>query len=209
MDVKEKSLINLAEDHLKQNKEPINLYELFNTVVDQKGLELADPSKTLNDFYAELAASAKFVYTGENTWDLKSNQPIEQWDKDGSDFKEFKEIHDEEMDRRIEAEKEREKAHQAMLEERREREEAAKLREEEERALENAETQQDLSEDDDPFAEDFEDLGSLEDDIVPEDEFEEEVDILEQTNEDEDEEEKEEDEKYLEYLDDYEDEYDK
>lgn len=213
MDEKEKSLINLAEDHLRAHKDPTDLYELFDTVVEQKGIELDEPGVTLNAFYAELSASAKFVYTGENTWDLKSNQPIEQWDKDGSDFKEFKEIHDEEMDQRIEAQQERERAHQQMLEDRREREEAALKREAEEEALESSETAQDSSKeavDTDPFA-DLEEEESLDEQeaITPASDAEQPGDILEQTSDDEDEEEKEEDEKYLEYLDDYEDEYDK
>lgn len=214
VDYNELSLINIAERILKEKQEPWDLYELFDAVVEKKDIELEDSAKTLNEFYAELSASAKFIYAGANRWDLKINQPLDQWDKDGSDYNEYSEVHDEEMDKRIEAQREEERKHQAMLEE---RQRIAEEKAEQARLLdEQAKDDGDLSESEaiaddleDSIGEEFEDAGLVEEeDIVPEDEYKEDVDILE-TSEEEMDEEAEEDDKYLEYLDDYEDEYDK
>jgi len=214
VDYNELSLINIAERILKEKQEPWDLYELFDAVVEKKDIELEDSAKTLNEFYAELSASAKFIYAGANRWDLKINQPLDQWDKDGSDYNEYSEVHDEEMDKRIEAQREEERKHQAMLEE---RQRIAEEKAEQARLLdEQAKDDGDLSESEaiaddleDSIAEEFEEEGLVEkEDIVPEDEYKEDVDILE-TSEEEMDEEAEEDDKYLEYLDDYEDEYDK
>ncbi len=210
----ELSLINIAEIVLKEAKKPYDLYDLFDEVVERKALELTESHTVLNAFYAELSASAKFVYTGANTWDLKINQPIDLWEKDGSYYNEYKEVSDEEMDKRIEAQKDEERKHQEMLEERIRKEEEAQARLMEQQAKDDG----DLSEADamdtedagldDPFEDLEEDDLSIEDEVISEDEYKEDVDILEEAT-DEEEVEEEDDEKYLEYLDDYEDEYDK
>ena len=124
IDIKEESLVNLAEKILKDAQEPIDLYELFEKAATSKGLDETDVSM-INRFYSELVSSAKFVYTGENTWDLKNHQKIELWDKDGSYYNEYKEVHDEALDEKILKEQEAEKAHQAMLERRLKAEEEA------------------------------------------------------------------------------------
>ncbi|MGM0435437.1 MAG: DNA-directed RNA polymerase subunit delta [Bacillota bacterium] len=134
IDIKEESLVNLAEKILKDAQEPIDLYELFEKAATSKGLNETDVSM-INRFYSELVSSAKFVYTGENTWDLKNHQKIELWDKDGSYYNEYKEVHDEDLDEKILKEKEAEKAHQAMLERR------LKAEEEAEKAAEEAQQQ--------------------------------------------------------------------
>jgi DNA-directed RNA polymerase subunit delta len=86
------SLVDIASIVLLEVKEPMNLYDLFETVIKRKEIKVGDTTDLLTSFYADLTVSAKFVYTGENMWDLKSNQKIELWEKDGSFFKEYTEI---------------------------------------------------------------------------------------------------------------------
>jgi DNA-directed RNA polymerase subunit delta len=86
------SLVDIASIVLLETKEPMNLYDLFETVIKRKEIQVGDTTDLLTSFYADLTVSAKFVYTGENMWDLKSNQKIELWEKDGSFFKEYTEI---------------------------------------------------------------------------------------------------------------------
>lgn len=86
------SLVDIASIILEETKEPINLYDLFDEVLKRKEIEVEDKAEVLALFYADLTISAKFVYTGENKWDLKSNQKIELWEKDGSYFKEYNEV---------------------------------------------------------------------------------------------------------------------
>jgi DNA-directed RNA polymerase subunit delta len=86
------SLVDIASIILTEKKEPINLYDLFDEVLKRKNIEVEDKAVLLSRFYADLTVSAKFVYTGENMWDLKVNQKIELWEKDGSFFKEYTKI---------------------------------------------------------------------------------------------------------------------
>ena len=121
----EMSFINVAEMIIKERKEPMDLYDLFDAILAQKNVKDLDEEQvveTLNTFYADLTTSAKFVYTGSNTWDLKEHQNVELWEKDGSFYSEYKEIHDDVMEQRLEAAARRELEHQEMLEKRKERE---------------------------------------------------------------------------------------
>jgi len=86
------SLVDIATTVLLEAKEPMNLYDLFKEVIKRKEIKVDDTASLLTGFYADLTVSAKFVYTGENMWDLKSNQKIELWEKDGSFFKEYTKI---------------------------------------------------------------------------------------------------------------------
>jgi|GEM_PF-323610 len=221
IDVNELSLISLAEIVLKEKKEPVDLYDLFDEVVNRKSLSIDEPQSLLNDFYAELSSSAKFVYTGANTWDLKSNQPIELWEKDGSFYNEYKEVSDLALDQRIAAQKEKEQAHQEMLDRRRrDEEEIARVRAlEEAEAIKEAEGEP-VSEEEDPL-EDIKDISeAIEEEIQPDDELgtiiegQEKVKELDESTktieeEDEPDEIEFDEDKYLKYMDDYEDEYDK
>ncbi len=120
---KEMSFIDLAEHLLNDSKEPMELYELFNSVVKKSGNPVSDEdfAQLMTAFYADLTSSAKFVYIGQNRWDLKHNH-ADLWEKDGSYYNEYKEVYDSFLEKRLELAKEREEQHQAMLEARREKE---------------------------------------------------------------------------------------
>ncbi len=125
----EQSYINIAEGLLKKSKDPIDLYELFDQVIDLKNESI--PAEKISDillaFYADITSSAKFVYTGSNTWDLKSKQRIELWEKDGSFYNEYAEVSDPAMDQRIALQLKKEAQHEAMLESRKAEAEAKAL----------------------------------------------------------------------------------
>jgi len=204
----EKSFINIAEDLLGEKQEPINLYTLFEEVLKKSGASSKDENKNewLSTFYADLTSSAKFVYLGENEWDLKSNHDVSLWEKDGSFYSEYKEVYDEGLERRLEDQVKKEDAHQAMLEARKEKEAMIQA------ARESQDSPAlDMSENDNVpiFTEDFaSDLGDLEqtleeDIILTEEDIEEPVDVEEIEEDDFDEE------KYNEYMDEYEDQYEK
>lgn len=198
--LKEQSYINIAETILKQRKEPIDLYELFDQVIEMKNntdFNEDDITEVLTSFYADLTSSAKFVYTGSNTWDLKANQKIELWEKDGSYYNEYTEVTDDVMDARIEAQEEKARQHAQMLEERKIREEELAKQEAmqpEEAVLDEKELQSILSQDEEVIDDESEAL-------KPED-LEEEKVVLDEFDDDFDEE------KYNEYMDQYEDKYD-
>lgn len=196
IDIKEESLVNVAEDILSKSDEPIDLYDLFQKVIDKKGVEKTD-ADMINRFYSELVSSAKFVYTGDNTWDLKANQKIDLWDKDGSYYNEYKEVHDPDLDEKIRKEIEAEKAHQAMLEKRLQAEEEA------EKAQENADAEAVVPDDEVLVDEEEERIEAVEEGTLDEDLSdlgEEDLEGLDEEDLDEEE--------YEKYMDQYEDMYD-
>ena len=197
--LKEQSYINIAENILKSRKEPIDLYELFDQVIEMKNdPDFNEDSITdlLTSFYADLTSSAKFVYTGSNTWDLKANQKIELWEKDGSYYNEYTEVADEVMDARIEAQEEKERQHAQMIEERKIREEELAKQEAlqpEEAVLDEKELQSILAQDEEIIDEEEEvTVDNLDEETVEVDELDDDFD----------------EDKYNEYMDQYEDKYD-
>lgn len=86
------SLVDLAEIILKEAKEPLSIYDIFDKAAEMKEIPEEFRNEKLTQFYADMTVSAKFVYTGENMWDIKENQKIELWEKDGSFFKEYTEV---------------------------------------------------------------------------------------------------------------------
>ncbi len=207
IDIKERSLVELAESILKDTREPVDLYELFDLVLNKKGVSSSVDSDVLNKFYSDITTSAKFIYMGNNTWDLKRHQKIELWEKDGSHYHEYKEVEDLDMEARLEKQAEEEKAHQEMLERRKQEtiEREARLQKEAEEQLETDDTEpqvevtEDLVEDSIIFDEIEEDDTKTEETAGPSTEKDE--TDTEYTEEDEEE--------YNKYMDMYEDEYDK
>jgi DNA-directed RNA polymerase subunit delta len=63
----------------------MQIKDLINQVLEVKGLD--DPEGELRaQLYIDITTSSKFVYMGENMWDLKDRQSLEEYDKDGSSF---------------------------------------------------------------------------------------------------------------------------
>ncbi len=90
--IKEQSLIVSAIRVLEEKKEPIEFYALFALLCDEKDYSSKQRAGLITRFYSDITTSAKFVYTGDNHWDLKEHQKAELWEKDGSYFKEYTEI---------------------------------------------------------------------------------------------------------------------
>ena len=198
IELKEQSFINIAEGILNDSKEPIDLYDLFDQVYEIKNDTTLDVQDALTAFYADITSSARFVYTGGNTWDLKKNQKIELWEKDGSYYSEYTEVEDPDMDARLLAQEQAEAKHQAMLDKRKE----AALKAEAEALVPDDEVLEDPE---------LETIEELEETVLPE---ETKVDTLEEDEEKtvDGEEAVEEDddfdeEEYNKYMDQYEDKY--
>lgn len=91
-----RSLIEVAVEILKDKKDPLNIYTLYDLIASEVEMSDEEKAEMLAQFYTDLTTSAKFVYMGNDTFDLKSNQKVELWDKDGSFYKEYTEVPDEE-----------------------------------------------------------------------------------------------------------------
>lgn len=94
-DIKQLSLIEAAEAILRQHKGPMTFLDLFKVMSEAKGFTEAQIADIISQFYADFIISAKFVYTGDDLWDLKSRQSIDLWDKDGAYYQEFPEYEEE------------------------------------------------------------------------------------------------------------------
>jgi len=101
VELKQLSLIEAAERILIQNKQPMTFMELFKSLSEVKELSDEQKAAIISQFYADFICSARFIYMGDDMWDLKSRQSIDMWDKDGAYYQEFPET-DEEADEEVE-----------------------------------------------------------------------------------------------------------
>ncbi len=81
----QKSLIEIALEIMEKSNAPLNIYTLLKETLAEKGLDDPDGSLAAK-LYTDISISSKFVYMGEDNWDLKSRQSLDQFDKDGSSF---------------------------------------------------------------------------------------------------------------------------
>jgi DNA-directed RNA polymerase subunit delta len=89
VELKQLSLMEAAERILIQNKQPMTFLELFKVLTEVKSLSDEEKANIISQFYADFIASARFIYMGDDMWDLKSRQSIDMWDKDGAYYQEF------------------------------------------------------------------------------------------------------------------------
>jgi len=155
-DIRQLSLIEAAEAILKQNKGPMTFLDLFKVLSEAKGYTESEVANIISQFYADFIISAKFVYTGDDLWDLKSRQSIDLWDKDGAYYQEFPEYEEE-----VEIEEDEEDEV--------EEDEVDELEEDEEDEEEKIEPDFDQKEFEDDFEDDF--VDDDEEALVEEEEF--------------------------------------
>ena len=79
------SLIEIALEIMEASNAPLNIYDLIAKTLEKKGIVDEDGSIAAK-LYTDLTISSKFVYMGDDLWDLKSRQSLDQFDKDGSSF---------------------------------------------------------------------------------------------------------------------------
>ena len=95
-ELKQLSLMEAAERILSQNKNPMTFLELFKSLSDSKEMTDEEKAAVISQFYADFIVSAKFIYMGDDLWDLKVRQSIDMWDKDGAYYQEFPDTEGEE-----------------------------------------------------------------------------------------------------------------
>ena len=79
------SLIEIALEIMESSTSPLNIYTLIEETLKKKGIVDEDGSIAAK-LYTDITISSKFVYMGDDLWDLKSRQSLEVFDKDGSSF---------------------------------------------------------------------------------------------------------------------------
>ena len=173
----ELSLLEVAVIVLQEKGAPCDIYELIQEVLNRTGL-VDDEKKTLTTkLYVDITTSSKFVFMGENNWDLKLAQSLDQFDKDGSAFN----------------------SKDAYVEEDEEESDFYNDDEEDEDDLDD--------EDEDEDEDDLDDEDSEDEDEEDEDDLDEEDDLDDDLEDDLDSDDEFKEDKYNKYMDDYEDMY--
>lgn len=85
MDYEQMSAIEIVCELLKQRHEPTPIVEIIQEALKLKGIDDFDGEQTAR-LYMDVTTSSLFVFCGEGKWDLKANQSLEVYDRDGSFF---------------------------------------------------------------------------------------------------------------------------
>ena len=86
--MEEKSLLEIAIKNMAGKKTPQNIYKFLDEVLSIKGISESDENyiDLKAQLYTDMITSARFVFCGEDTWNLKENESLDLWDKDASFF---------------------------------------------------------------------------------------------------------------------------
>ncbi len=167
------SLMEVAESTLKQSKQPMSFLELFQAVCELKEISAEEKNEIISQVYADFITSAKFVYVGDDMWDLKSRQSIDLWDKDGAFYQEFPDFEEE-----VEEPEEEEELEEDLDED--EEDEEEEEEEEEEKAIYEDDVDYDeFDDDEEDFVEDTDDIAIEEEEDFDDDKYNEYMDDYE------------------------------
>ncbi len=78
------SLLEIAVKLVEENGQ-YKINDLLKETLNLKGIDINNTEAAVQ-LYVDMTASSKFVYMGDDYWDLKANQPLEAFDRDGSSF---------------------------------------------------------------------------------------------------------------------------
>lgn len=208
------SIMELAYQILHEEERAMTFIEIYDKICAEKEISEEEKAENVSQIYTDFITSAKFIYVGDDEWDIKGRQTIDLWDKDGAYYDEYPDYEEE-----LSLYDEEKEPDEYTIDEFEEEDE------EDENQYEDDFDEDDITDDEseyDEFEEDEEDYIEDEEDLMFDDEEDEDFD-----EEDEDEEEDEEieeeievetyeveededfdDEEYNEYMDDYEKMYD-
>ncbi len=83
--ISQMSLLEVAVKLMEQKRGVQNIKSLIKEVLEMKGLN-DETGEYTTQLYIDITTSSKFVYMGNDEWDLKSRQSLDEYDKDGSAF---------------------------------------------------------------------------------------------------------------------------
>ncbi|MFA7076334.1 MAG: DNA-directed RNA polymerase subunit delta [Candidatus Izemoplasmatales bacterium] len=94
-DRKNMSIMELANLILKENNKAMTFMEIYDRIVEEKEISETDKLEMISQVYADFILSAKFIYVGDDEWDIKGRQTIDLWDKDGAYYDEYPDYEEE------------------------------------------------------------------------------------------------------------------
>ena len=211
-DRKNMSIMELAYQILFEHERAMSFNEIFDMICHEKEINEEEKAEMISQVYTDFIASAKFIYVGDDEWDIKGRRAIDLWDKDGAYYDEYPD-YEEELNL-FEDENERELDEYTIEEDfEEEEEEDDNIYEDDfdEDDIEDDDSEYDeFEEDDEDYIEDEEVLVLYEDDEFDKKDADDEEEIEEEEVEEEivyEDDEDFDDEEYNEYMDDYENMY--
>lgn len=95
--ISQMSLLEVAVMLMEQKRTQQNIMLLIKEVLEMKGI--TDENNELTaQLYIDITTSSKFVYMGDDEWDLKSRQSLEKYERDGSAFNSKEDLLDQDED---------------------------------------------------------------------------------------------------------------
>ncbi len=74
----DKSMIDVAEEALKEEGSALPFHELFQKVAERLEMSEGDKAERIGRFYSDLTIDARFVGLPDNTWDLRVRHTFEK-----------------------------------------------------------------------------------------------------------------------------------
>lgn len=87
----EMSMLDVATSILASHEGKMKMADLLKQTLEAKGIEDKNYEHE-TQLYLDITTSSRFVYMGEEEWDLKDRQPLAMYDKDGSEFNQVEEL---------------------------------------------------------------------------------------------------------------------
>lgn len=81
-DLKAKSMIELGQLVLQDEKKAMDFRDIFNKIAEIKGFIEAEKQERIIQFYTDLNLEGRFITIGSNMWGLKRWYPIDQIDEE-------------------------------------------------------------------------------------------------------------------------------
>ncbi|WP_078556186.1 DNA-directed RNA polymerase subunit delta [Bacillus alkalicellulosilyticus] len=81
-ELKEMSMIEIAYEVMKEEKNPFTYNDLLKRVADLKGMSNEDVTNRIGALYTDLNIDGRFLCVGANTWGLRSWYPVEKVEED-------------------------------------------------------------------------------------------------------------------------------
>jgi len=87
--------MELAYQILHEEEKAMTFIEIYSKICEIKEISDEDKAENISQVYADFITSAKFIYVGEDEWDIKGRRAIDLWDKDGAYYDEYPDYEEE------------------------------------------------------------------------------------------------------------------
>ncbi len=94
--ISQMSMLEVAVMLMEQKRTAQPVKKIIKEVLEVKGTDDLDGT-IATQLYIDITTSSKFVYMGNEEWDLKNRQSLDEWDKDGSAFNTKEDLDEEEV----------------------------------------------------------------------------------------------------------------